>query len=238
MLHDRSLLDDDGALLLGAALRVPESIQALIAARLDTLSSERKRLLQDAAVMGKVFWAGATIVMGEREPREVELALHELARRELVRPARQTSMEGEAEYGFWHVLVRDVAYQQIPRAERASKHLAAAAWLEDKAGERVEDLAAVLAYHTGEALALVEATGDSAQHARVAPAAARYALLAGERARGLDTAKSLALLDRARASSPTTISRFLSYCRAGARPRCRPAVARRRRGARAGGPRL
>ena len=66
--------------------------------------------------MGKVFWAGALAAMGDREPREVELALHELARKELVRPARTSSMEGEAEYGFWHVLVRDVCYGQIPRA--------------------------------------------------------------------------------------------------------------------------
>ena len=57
------------------------------------------------------------------------------------------SMEGEHEYGFWHVLVRDVCYGQIPRAARAARHRAAAAWIERKAGERVEDLADVLAYH-------------------------------------------------------------------------------------------
>ena len=96
---------------------LPDSLQALIAARLDTLSPDRKRLLQDAAVIGKVFWSGAAAAMGERDPPEVESALHELARKELVRPAGQ-SMEGEAEYGFWHVLVRDVAYGQIPRGTR------------------------------------------------------------------------------------------------------------------------
>ena len=85
--------------------------------------------------------------MGGREPREVEQALHELARKELVRPARTSSMEGEAEYGFWHVLVRDVCYAQIPRAGRAARHRAAAAWIERKAGERAEDLADVLAHH-------------------------------------------------------------------------------------------
>ena len=97
-------------------------MQALIAARLDTLAPERKSLLQDAAVIGKVFWAGALAEMGERDPREVEQALHELARKELVRPARTSSMEGEAEYGFWHQLVRDVCYAQIPRAARAARH--------------------------------------------------------------------------------------------------------------------
>ena len=101
---------------------MPESVQALIAARLDTLAPERKSLLQDAAVVGKVFWAGALAEMGGRDLREVEQALHELARKELVRPARTSSMDGEAEYGFWHVLVRDVCYGQIPRAARAARH--------------------------------------------------------------------------------------------------------------------
>ena len=141
---------------LGGAVEVPESVQALIAARLDTLTPERKGLLQDAAVVGKVFWAGALAEMGGRDQREVELALHELARKELVRPARTSSMEGEAEYGFWHLLVRDVAYSQIPRAARATRHRAAAVWLERKAGERAEDLADVLAYHYTQALELTQ----------------------------------------------------------------------------------
>jgi class 3 adenylate cyclase/tetratricopeptide (TPR) repeat protein len=198
MLRDRDLLDEHGTLRADAEVPFPDSIQALIAARLDTLPQDRKQLLQDAAVLGKLFWAGSLVAMGKREPREVDFALHELARKELVRPARQSSMEGEAEYGFWHLLVRDVAYGQIPRAQRAAKHLSAAGWLEAKAGERVEDLAEVLAYHTGEALALAHATGDAPLEAEVAPSAARYALLAGERALGLDTGKALALLEQAR----------------------------------------
>ena len=109
-----------------AEVVVPDSVQALIAARLDTLSPERKSLLQDAAVLGKVFWAGALATMAGRELREVELALHELSRKELVRPARSSSIEGEAEYGFWHLLVRDVCYAQIPRASRVARHRAAA----------------------------------------------------------------------------------------------------------------
>jgi class 3 adenylate cyclase/tetratricopeptide (TPR) repeat protein len=177
-----------------ADLAVPESIHGLIAARLDTLPQERKALLQDAAVLGKVFWAGAVAAMGERDPNDVEQALHELARKELVRPSRQSSMEGEAEYGFWHVLVREVAYQQIPRAGRATKHLAAADWLEATAGEQVEELA----HHTGEALTLAGATGEAALEAEIRPRAARYALLAGERSVGLDTGRAMDLLERAK----------------------------------------
>ena len=128
--------------------------------------------VQDAAVVGKVFWAGALAEMGGRDPREVEQALHELARKELVRPARTSSMEGEAEYGFWHVLVRDVCYAQIPRAARAARHLAAAAWIERKAGERVEDLADVLAHHHCTALELSAPPGSRANAHELEAAAA------------------------------------------------------------------
>ena len=173
MLRDREILDRRGALRGDVAVLLPESLQALIAARLDTLPQERRALLQDAAVMGKVFWAGSTAAMGQRDRREVERALHELSRKELVRPSRQSSMEGEEEYGFWHLLVRDVAYSQIPRAQRAAKHVGAAAWIEAKAGERVEDMAEVLAYHTGEALTLARAAGDGSLVAEITLAAAR-----------------------------------------------------------------
>ena len=203
MLRDRGLLNGRGTLEAEAAVPVPDSLQALIAARLDTLPPERKRLLQDAAVMGQVFWAGSLAAMGKRDPNEVRQVLHELVRKELIRPALHSSMEGEAEYGFWHLLIRDVIYGQIPRAQRAARHISAAhisaaQWLEAKAGKRIEDLAEVLAYHTGEALSLAQASGETALAAELAPAAGRYALLAGERALGLDTGKALTLLERAR----------------------------------------
>jgi hypothetical protein len=66
-------------------------------------------------------------------------------------------MEDEREYSFWHQLVRDVAYSQIPRSERVRRHQVAAAWIERKGGERVEDFAEVLAYHYLQALELAEA---------------------------------------------------------------------------------
>jgi predicted ATPase len=66
-------------------------------------------------------------------------------------------MQGEAEYAFWHILTCDVAYAQIPRASRATRHVGAAAWIESKAPGRVEDLADVLAYHYATALDLARA---------------------------------------------------------------------------------
>jgi class 3 adenylate cyclase len=191
LVADRGLGEtDDG-------LAFPDSVQALIAARLDTLTPERKSLLQDAAVVGKVFWAGALAAMGDQDEREVELALHELSRKELVRTARRSSMEGETEYAFWHVLVRDVAYGQIPRAARARRHRAAAAWIESKAGERVEDLADLLAFHYQEALELSRASGDTADASDLLPRTRRTLVLAGDRAAALDAAAAESFYRRA-----------------------------------------
>lgn len=205
LLRDRDLLVQTGAsweLKAGAEVPFPDSVQALIAARLDTLPPDRKSMLADAAVVGKVFWAGAVTAMGGRDLAAVTEALRELSRKELVRPARQSSLEGEAEYAFWHVLARDVAYAQLPRASRASRHVAAARWIESKSTERVEDLADVLAYHYGTALELARAAGQTEQAIELEAPALRFLTLAGERALGLDTDAALANLERALALAP------------------------------------
>ena len=111
-------------------------------------------------------------------------------------------MEGEAEYGFWHLLVRDVCYAQIPRAARAARHRAAAAWLERKAGERAEDLADVLAYHYLSALELARAAGQAEEAEELEASAIRYLALAGERALALDVERAEASLARALALAP------------------------------------
>ena len=180
----------------------PDSVQALIAARLDTLEPDAKSLLADAAVIGKVFWAGAVAAMGDRDPQTVTATLRELSRKELVRPSRQSSMAGEAEYAFWHVLARDVAYNQLPRASRASRHVAAAGWIESKAPDRVEDLADVLAYHYTDSTRPRPAPGNTDQAAELHAPALRFLTLAGERALGLDTAAALASFERALTLTP------------------------------------
>jgi len=205
LLRDRDLLDEsNGTISLrpGATVPLPDSIGALLAARLDTLPPDRKSLLADAAVVGKVFWAGAVAAMGERDLAAVTDVLRELSRKELVRPARRSSFEGEAEYAFWHVLARDVAYNALPRASRAARHVAAARWIESKAPARVEDLADVLAYHYGTALELARADGQASEAAELADPAFRFLSLAGERALGLDTAAAFANLERALALAP------------------------------------
>ena len=111
-------------------------------------------------------------------------------------------MRDEAEYGFWHLLVRDVCYAQIPRAARAARHRAAAVWLEDQAGERAEDLADVLASHYLTALELVGAAGQAEQAKELEANAIHYLALAGERALPLDVERAEASLARALALAP------------------------------------
>jgi class 3 adenylate cyclase/tetratricopeptide (TPR) repeat protein len=136
----------------GGDLALPETVQGLIAARIDGLAPEEKTLLQEASVIGKVFWPGAL-------PAGDERLLHALERKEFVRRDRRSSIAGETQYAFLHALVRDVAYSQIPRAERAKKHRRAAEWLGSLAGDRAEDHAEMLAHHYHEALRLSAAAG-------------------------------------------------------------------------------
>ena len=171
---------------------LPETVQGIIAARLDTLPPEEKELLQDAAVIGRAFWLGA--LGGERWT--LESRLHSLARREFVSRQRRSSVAGEDEYSFHHALVHDVAYEQIPRGQRADKHLAAADWIESLG--RPEDHSEMLAHHYASAISYARAAdqdvetlaergrpalrdaGDRAFALNAFPAAARYYELALE----------------------------------------------------------
>jgi class 3 adenylate cyclase len=159
-------------------LPVPENLHGLIAARLDTLTPPEKSFLQDGAVVGRMFWTGAL-------PADDMLAdrLHGLERKEFIRRERQSSVAGEEEYAFLHVLVRDVAYGQIPRADRARKHQLTARWIESLG--RQQDHAELLAHHYVAALELATASGgDTADLS----ARARDALRdAGDRALSLSS---------------------------------------------------
>jgi class 3 adenylate cyclase/tetratricopeptide (TPR) repeat protein len=136
----------------GGDLPLPETVQGLIAARIDGLAPEEKSLLQDASVIGKVFWPGALTKSDEH-------VLHALERKEFVRRDRRSAIAGETQYAFLHALVREVGYGQIPRSDRAEKHRRAAEWLASLAGDRTEDHAEMLASHYREALTLSKAAG-------------------------------------------------------------------------------
>ena len=193
MLTDRGMLERRGQtvhLAAGADIPVPETIQAVIAARLDTLPTDRKALLHDAAVVGQAFWVGALAYMSGLDERQVEQGLRTVAKKELLRPVRQSSVNGQAEYSFGHLLIRDVAYQQIPRAARVRKHRAAAAWLERMAGDRVTDHAEILAHHYGQALKLARAAGLSDDTGELEAQSRRFLTMAGDRALEVDARKA------------------------------------------------
>jgi predicted ATPase len=167
----------------GSELAVPESVQAIIGARLDLLARADKRLLQDAAVIGKVFWPGAVAALGGGVRRaDLEARLHGLERKQFIRRERRSSVAGETEYAFAHVLLRDVAYGQIPRAARAAKHLAAAGWIESLG--RPVDKAEMLAHHYLSALDLARAANRDP--ADLAPRARSALHGAGDRALALN----------------------------------------------------
>ena len=174
MLIDRGHLRQDAGrwrLTAEGELPVPESVHGLIAARLDDLPADQKQLLQDAAVLGKVVWLGALLSMGGADRFEVEERLHGLERREMLRRERRSSVGGEVEYAFRHVLVRDVAYGQIPRAQRSDKHRRAAEWIESISADR-ENAPDMLAHHYSQALEYArdsgQATGDLERRTRLA----------------------------------------------------------------------
>jgi tetratricopeptide (TPR) repeat protein len=208
MLRERA--STSGETTLDGEVDVPASLRSLVAARLDGLPGPERAAIQDAAVVGRSFWPGALVAVADGDERSVRAVLTRLADRELVRRVRPSSVEGEPEFTFWHPLVRDVAYAHIPRAERARRHLAVARWIEEIAGDRSADRAEQLTQHYGQALALARAAGDPGVSELVEPAA-RYTLIAAERASGFDPARAdrlyasaLALLpvghpDRARA---------------------------------------
>jgi class 3 adenylate cyclase/tetratricopeptide (TPR) repeat protein len=163
MLADQGFLRRvGGTWQLGRAeeLPLPETVQGIIAARLDTLAAEDKALVQDAAVLGKVGWLGALVALGDAEPAALEPRLHALERRELLRRERRSAVAGERQYAFRHVLVRDVAYAQLPRAARAAKHQRVARWLEALSPDRAEDRAEQLAHHWQAALEYARAVGQ------------------------------------------------------------------------------
>ena len=132
MLLDRGLLRTErGELeLLSTALPRPESVQAIVAARLDALPPEEKPLVQDGRGRGQVVLAGRAL-RDREEPRwSVEHQLHELERKQLIRRERDSVVLSEPQFSFSHVIVSDVAYEQIPRPVRAEQHRRAARWLE------------------------------------------------------------------------------------------------------------
>jgi class 3 adenylate cyclase len=131
--------------VVGAETPLPSTIRGLVAARLDALPPDERSLLLDAAVVGKGFWRGVLERLGH-EPEELQRTLVALERRDLIRREASSVIEGDEEYMFKHVLIREVAYELLPRAERRQRHAAVAQFIEESTPE-VGEAAAARARH-------------------------------------------------------------------------------------------
>ena len=130
------------------ARQLPTSIRAIVAARLDALPPEERSVLVDASVVGRVFWRGA---LSRITPREgLSTLLGSLEERDLIRREAVSRIRGDQQFAFKHALIRDAAYERLPRAARRDRHLAVAEFLEEMTGEMGQSEEA-LAYHWREA---------------------------------------------------------------------------------------
>jgi tetratricopeptide (TPR) repeat protein len=177
----------------GEAVDVPPTLRALLAARLDQLDPAERRVLEGGAVEGEIFHRGAVQAL---TPGELQLTprLTALVRRELIRPDR-AQLPGEDGFRFRHLLIRDAAYDALPKSTRADLHERFADWLEHL-GEDLVELDEILGYHLGQA-ALLRAELGRADEALAERAGVRLAV-AGRRAlwRG-DEPAAASLLERA-----------------------------------------
>ena len=134
-----------------ADVRIPDTVQGVLAARIDLLDAAERRALQLAAVVGRVFWPSPVGILLNGERDRLDEILGHLEERDLVRSRVGSSLAGEPEYIFKHVLTRDVAYETLPRRDRARAHAAVAAWMEGFAAGRSAEFIELLAYHALEA---------------------------------------------------------------------------------------
>ncbi len=185
MLLDRGLLAQEGPVYQPTGeietLEVPETLHALIAARLDGLSPEERRLLQDGAVLGKTFSREALAALAGAPETELEQLLSRLVRKEVLGVQSDPRSPERGHYGFLQDLVRHVAYETLSKRERKTRHLAAAAHLEG-AFSQEDEVAEVLASHY---LAAFHAAPDADDAETIRASAGAKLTRAGERAASL-----------------------------------------------------
>ena len=150
-------------------VKIPDSVQALLAARIDALQPEERRVLQEAAVVGRTFWAAA--VEGAVGGTDLEPSLAALERKGLILVRPTTTLAGQTEFLFKHALTRDVAYGTLPKARRARAHGAVADWIAELASDRSDEFAELIASHYWAAI-----RGDGADLAWIDDADGREAV--------------------------------------------------------------
>jgi class 3 adenylate cyclase/tetratricopeptide (TPR) repeat protein len=135
-----------------AQVELPDNIYGVLSARLDLLTPQERLVAQRAAVIGRTFWQGALENLGDGA--DLTETLRELERRNFISERPRSSIPGEIEFAFTHVLIKDVACQTMPRRLRAATHQGVAAWIERSKGARAAELAELLAHHYSEAHAI------------------------------------------------------------------------------------
>jgi class 3 adenylate cyclase/tetratricopeptide (TPR) repeat protein len=142
----------------GGLVDMPDTVQSLLAARLDSLEPLERRLVQHAAVVGRTFWEGA-LAVAVPDDGQLRQALLDLQEKDIIIPDDTMRIAGEREYAFKHVLIRDVAYGMLPKSVRWRKHYEIGRFIEDRAGERTDEVVPLLAEHYGRAATLSDEAG-------------------------------------------------------------------------------
>jgi tetratricopeptide (TPR) repeat protein len=188
--------------------RIPDTLQALIGARIDRLPAGEKMVLQRGSVIGRTFWGGAIDHLSrEYDADELEDMLDDLLLRDFVTREERSTISGESAYRFKHVLIREVAYGGLSKSSRAQYHTRFADWLHEKADK---ELVEIRAYHLDQACALY-AELDGSPPQELAQTAARALQTAGKRALARESNLSARkLLLRAVELDPTLERRYLA----------------------------
>jgi class 3 adenylate cyclase len=196
-------------------LSIPDTIQGLLAARIDGLPDTERRVLREAAVIGRVFWGEPVAAAVGAGQAEVSEPLVGLERRGLVSMRPTSSLSGQVEYTFKHALIRDVAYGGLSLARRAQAHAAVAEWLADLSQDRPEELAELVAFHYEAALgegSELAWRADSKELADVGRRAAEAFLVGGAAARKrFAIERAIALHTRALELAETDHDRAIAY---------------------------
>lgn len=201
LIEQGALRRRDGIWIAGdlSTISVPPTIHALLASRLDRLDGAERALLQRASVEGEVFRRGALLRLSPEEERpDVAAALTVLAEKQLIEPERLSIPEGDT-FRFHHLLLRDVAYDSLPKAERAVLHERFATWLQEQLRERAAEFDEILGYHLETAYRYESELGAAGERGRLlAERAAERLAAAGLRARARgDMPAAANLLSRA-----------------------------------------
>ena len=177
----RRLAEESG----GELFELPDTVQGLLAARLDSLEPAERLLVQHAAVVGRTFWEGS-LAMADQADAATREALQSLQEKDIIVPDVGVRLEGEREFAFKHVLIRDVAYGMLPKAVRARKHFEIGRFIEDRAGERTDEVVPLLAEHFGRAAILSKESGIDGDEAEpIHRKALHYLEAAGDAAAAL-----------------------------------------------------